>query len=76
MTVKLVHREVSASDAGHNQCWAKIYKRTEGADVEYRVKFYVHAIWQSRSDYYTNDLDDAKRTAATECWRGFAATSI
>lgn len=76
MSVKLIHREVAACDAGRNQCHAKIYKRVDGADVEYRVKFYVHAVWQNRSDYFTTDKADALQTAAVQCWNGFENTSI
>ena len=74
MSVRTVHTEMASIEAGRNQCHAKIQKHSETG--EYRVKFYVQATWQNRSDYFTDDLSDAKQTAAVQCWRGFANTAI
>jgi len=74
MIFRTVHIEMASFEAGRNHCYAKIQKNSETG--EYRVKFYAHATWQNRSDYFTDDLSDAKQTAAVQCWRGFANTAI
>ena len=70
MTVRLVSRVLNASDAGRNQCWAKVYFDTEFE--EYRVKFYRHAEYiGSEADYHTDDKSDAINTARAQCWNGY-----
>ena len=74
MAVRTVHVEAASVETGRNFCSAKIVLNSEYN--EYRVRFFVGAKWQNRSDYFTDDLSDAKQTAAVKCWQGFADTSI
>jgi hypothetical protein len=69
MSIRLIARDVYASDIGVNQCWAKIYFDTDLS--EYRVRFYRHAEYVSEADYFTSDKTDALSTARVQTLKGY-----